>query len=119
MASGRKSTNNRFAKANQSLVSGNRSNEQEETEKISVTPTVAPLEDDTENIIVEENKSEKKLKDLIKKNSKSKGIAKTIYFDAEQYKKIEKFSKQLARAENSPKPSFSKALKIILDDYFG
>ena len=119
MASGRRSTNNRFAKANQSLVSGNKSNGQEQTEHIAVTPTVAPIEDETENIIVEENKSEKKLKDLIKKNSKSRGIPKTIYFDADQYKKIEKFSKQLAKSENSSKPSFSKALKIILDDYFG
>ena len=57
-------------------------------------------------------------KDLIKKNSRSRGIAKTIYFDADQYNKIEKFSKQLAKSENASKPSFSKALKIILDDYF-
>ena len=118
MASGRKSTNNRFAKANQLLVSGNKSNEQEQTENISDIPTVTPKEDENENIIAEETKAEKDLKKLIKKNSRSRGIAKTIYFDADQYKKIEKFSKQLAKSENASKPSFSKALKIILDDYF-
>lgn len=116
MASGRKSTENRFAKANQMLVSGNKVTETEQT--ISEPKTTVTVETEIEDTEEKETKVSKNLKELIKKNSKSRGIAKTIYFDTNHYKKLEKIAKQIAKAENSSRPSVSRALKLILDDYF-
>ena len=116
MAAGRKSTENRFAKASQSLVSGNKSTEKAQTTNTSTTAHVESESELTDDV---KTKSGKNLKDLIKKKPKSHGVAKTIYFDADQYNKLEKFAKKLAKSENSSRPSVSKALKLILTDYFG
>ena len=116
MATGRKSTENRFAKANQSLVSGNKSTEKAQTTNTSTTAHIESEPELTDNT---KTKSGKNLKDLIKKKPKSRGVPKTIYFDADQYNKLEKFAKKLAKSENAQKHSVSKALKLILNDYFG